>query len=106
MTTSRTIKARYAWILTLIFMTALVVKTTHFHSSSHNDSSKVFSSHQAEVKASCYICDFTFHKGELPKQVVFVPVICVELLSHHVFSPQTVYRTIISINTHSPPYRV
>lgn len=106
MTASRTIKARYAWILTLIFMMALVVKTTHFHNPSHNDSSKLLATHQTEVKANCFICDFTLHKCEQPKQVVFVPVVCVELLSHQVFSPQTVYRTIVSINTHSPPRKL
>lgn len=87
-------------------MTALFVKGIHLHDTSYHGPEKATASHQAEVKVNCYVCHFIMHKADLSKPLVFVPVVTMVLLSCHTFSLQTVYRTVESINSHSPPYRV
>ncbi len=106
MKTRTTIKALYAWMLAITFMAALGVKAVHLHYTSGDVVAKATASHQAEVKVNCYICNFTMHKADLSHPLVFVPVVTVILLTRHTFSFQTVYRTVESINSHSPPCRV
>lgn len=90
-------------MLLAIFMVALSVKDLHAHRQTCAVDDHAVASHHATVQADCLICDFVMPQADIAKPAVYVSVVMVKLLSHHVFTPQTVYRTVISVNSHSPP---
>lgn len=92
-----------AWMLVTTFVAALLVKDVHFHDTAYHGSDECAASHHAQLSGVCYVCDFVMHKADAPRTVVFVPMVVVKLLSREVFTPQTVCRTVLSVNSHSPP---
>ena len=99
----KTIKFLYVWTLILVFTSSVVLKGFHYHDSSYHGKAKVSASHEASVKQICSVCDFAMHKATEAKPLVFVPVVTMHWIAIHLFSPQTVYRVVASINSHSPP---
>ena len=99
----KTIKFLYVWTLILVFASSVVLKGFHYHDSSYHGKAKVSASHEASVKQICSVCDFTMHKATEAQPLVFVPVVTMHWIAIHLFSPQTVYRVVTSINSHSPP---
>ncbi len=93
-------------MLVTTFMTALFVKDMHIHDTSYHGHDTSMASHQAELTEDCYVCNFVMHTADTPEVMTFVPVVTAKLISRVVFCSQTVYRTVESINTHSPPCEV
>ena len=98
-----TIKIIYAWALMLVFTSMLLLKDFHYHSTSSLSPEKASKSHVASVSKVCSICDFAMHKTTAAKATVFVPVVTITWVAKHIFTEQTVYQAIVSINSHSPP---
>lgn len=90
-------------MLVTTFMLALSIKSIHLHHTNYHGQDKAQTSQQAEMGEDCYVCDFVMHKADTPKVATFVPVVTVTLLAQVVFTAQTVYRPVVSINSHSPP---
>ena len=99
----KTIKILYAWALILVFASSVVLKGFHYHDSSYHGKAKVSASHEASVKQICSVCDFTMHKATEAKPLVFVPVVTMSWVERCVFTEQTVYQVVASVNSHSPP---
>ena len=98
-----TIKLIYAWTLVIMFMSTVVLKGFHYHDTSYNGKAKVSANHEVSVKQICYVCDYFMHVSTIVKPTVFMAIIAVSWVVKIVFTEQTVYRTVASINSHSPP---
>ena len=99
----KTIKFLYVWTLILVFTSSVVLKGFHYHDSSYHGKAKVSASHEASVKQVCSVCDYIMHKSTVVKPMVFVPVVAVSWIERCVFTEQTVYQVVASVNSHSPP---
>ena len=98
-----TIKLIYAWTLVIMFMSAVVLKGFHYHDTSYNGKAKVSANHEVSVKQICYVCDYFMHVSTIVKPSVFIAIIAVSWVVKIVFTEQTVYRAVASVNSHSPP---
>ncbi|WP_084793464.1 hypothetical protein [Prevotella ihumii] len=101
---AKTRKLFYAWALLLVFITANVCKMADLHLNElnhHHDKEQTTAKHT--IKSVCSICEFTWHKADVARTIVYVPIINVEPIIHYITPEQTVYLTIYSINAHSPP---
>lgn len=87
-----------------MYMAAVVLKGFHYHDTSYyNVKAKVSTNHEATVKPVCYLCDYIMHVSTVVEPTVFMAIIAVSWVVKIVFTEQTVYRTVASINSHSPP---
>ena len=99
-----TIKLIYAWTLVIMYMAAVVLKSFHYHDTTYyNVKAKVSTNHEVSVKPICYLCDYIMHVSTVVESTVFMAIIAVSWVVKIVFTEQTVYRTVASINSHSPP---
>ena len=99
-----TIKLIYAWTLVIMYMVAVVLKSFHYHDTTYyNVKAKVSTNHEVSVKPVCYLCDYIMHVSTVVEPTVFMAIIAVSWVVKIVFTEQTVYRTVASINSHSPP---
>ena len=97
------IKLIYAWTLLFVFTSMLLLKDFHYHNTSYHCSDKASVSHNASLKQVCSTCDFTMHESVEAKATVFQPVVAISWVPKRIFTEQTVYQAIVSINSHSPP---
>lgn len=97
------IKLIYAWALLLVFTSMLLLKDFHYHNTSYHGSDKASVSHNASLKQVCSTCDFTMHESVEAKATVFQPVVAISWVPKRIFTEQTVYQVIVSLNSHSPP---
>ena len=94
-----------AWMLLLTFTTALAIKDFHFHDNKDIHVEQLATTHNAEVHASCFVCDFTMHKANAVKLFSFVPkVVCPLIHKPQALEPIIVYRSVESVNAHAPPF--
>ena len=98
-----TIKLIYAWTLLFVFTFMLLLKDFHYHNTSYHGSDKASVSHNASLKQVCSTCDFTMHESVEAKATVFQPVVAISWVPKRIFTEQTVYQVVVSINSHSPP---
>ena len=83
-----------------MYMAAVVLKSFHYHDTTYyNVKAKVSTNHEVSVKPICYLCDYIMHVSTVVEPTVFMAIIAVSW----VVTEQTVYRTVASINSHSPP---
>ena len=81
----------------------LLLKDFHYHNTSFHGSDKASVSHNASLKQVCSTCDFTMHESVEAKATVFQPVVAISWVPKRIFTEQTVYQAVVSINSHSPP---
>lgn len=86
-----------------MFTSALALKSFHYHNLSSQVSGTSAAAHHALVKQACNICEFTMHKALEARSSVFLPMAVVKWTDRPMLAELTVYRIVISINTHSPP---
>lgn len=98
-----TIKLIYAWTLLFVFTSMLLLKDFHYHNTSYHGPDKASVSHNASLKQVCNTCDFTMHESVEAKATVFQPVVAISWVPKRIFTEQTVYQAVVSINSHSPP---
>lgn len=98
-----TIKLIYTWTLILMFTSTVVLKGFHYHDTSYHGKAKVSASHEASVKQICSVCDYIMHESTVVKPTAFVAVVVVSWVARYVFTEQTVYQVVASVNSHSPP---
>ena len=79
------------------------LKDFHYHNTSYHGSDKASVSHNASLKQVCSTCDFTMHESVEAKATVFQPVVAISWVPKRIFTEQTVYQVIVSVNSHSPP---
>ncbi len=96
-----------AWMLLVTFTSVLAIKGLHVHHEDCEQTEKAEHTHHAEVKASCFVCDFTMHKSSDVKTCEFIPVtIYAYIQKPQIFNIKLVYRTVESVNAHAPPHNV
>ena len=81
----------------------LLLKDFHYHNTSYHGLEKASVSHNASLKQVCSTCDFTMHESIEAKATVFQPVVAISWVPKRIFTEQTVYQVIVSLNSHSPP---
>ena len=86
-----------------VFTSMLLLKDFHYHNTSYHGSDKASVSHNASLKQVCSTCDFTMHESVEAKATVFQPVVAISWVPKRIFTEQTVYQAVVSINSHSPP---
>ena len=96
----------HAWMFLITFMSALGIKAFHDHDGSERVTFEGSASHNAELTAYCYTCEFVMHIADKVEPVEINPIVDDVPERVHLFSPQYVYRIVFSINTHSPPHLV
>ncbi len=90
-------------MLLLTLMSAYLIKDFHSH---HSEDDTLHVEHQCDgnhIDTSCFICDFNFCKSEAPKLLTYNPVLTFTVNTPYIITVQTVYRNVLSINSHSPP---
>ena len=85
------------------FYRCLLLKDFHYHNTSYHGSDTASVSHNASLKQVCSTCDFTMHESVEAKATVFQPVVAISWVPKRIFTEQTVYQAVVSINSHSPP---
>ena len=86
-----------------MYMSAVVLKGFHYHDTFYNVKAKISTNHEVSVKQVCYVCDYFMHVSTTVKPAVFMAIIAVSWVVKFVFTEQTVYRAVASVNSHSPP---
>ena len=98
-----TIKLIYAWALLLVFTSMLLLKNFHYHNTSYHCSYKASASHETSFKQVCSTCEFTMQKSTAATTTAFQPIVAISWVPKRIFTEQTVYQVIVSLNSHSPP---
>jgi len=97
------IRIMMAWMLLLTFTAALAIKDLHVHHDICHHTEKPATAHQAEVNASCFVCDFTMHKSGEVKAFEYIPVkTYTKIHKPQIFTSILVYRSVESVNAHAP----
>lgn len=93
-----------SWMLLLTFMSAYLIKDFHSH---HSEDDTVQHAGQqcddSHIDTKCSICDFNFCKSEAPRILTYNPVLAFTISTPYIITVQTVYRNVLSVNSHSPP---
>lgn len=92
-------------MLLLTFTAMLAIKDLHFHHYKYDKTEQESTHHKAELKSSCFVCDFTMHKASEAKTIhfCFTPI-CVYLHKPKTYNTIIVYRQVESVNAHAPPF--
>lgn len=101
------------WARTLItaFLFVLVAKDWHAFTAHNLEHERTCCHHHdchdegtASISESCAVCDFDFFKAEAATYFFYAPLLRVVQIERQILSLKVVYKIILHVNAHSPPY--